>query len=169
MSIPSALVRAIGTIMVCASSAAAQDSTGAGINLRFIGSSQIGVSLPLSHAILLRPSVEAFWRRSVVVTGLGTSHPKDALLALDLDCLFDMRSGSAVTPYVGLGGSFGGRWANGATDALWAARAIGGLRFGVLKRVDVFGEARLEYSAFSGAALLSLAPSPLGIIVYLRK
>jgi hypothetical protein len=95
----------IGAIAVFGNSAAAQDSQGIGITFQFVGSSQIGVTVPLSRSVSLRPSLQAFWRQSEVITGLGTSHPKDAQVALALDCLFDIRAASPVTAYLGLGGS----------------------------------------------------------------
>jgi hypothetical protein len=147
---------------------AAQQRHTLGLNLRVIGSTEVGITWSLSPSLVLRPSIEANWDKFRSRT--GSTFITTTFVALNLDLLLPLRTEQRVTPYWGIGASLGRFWSDAGDATTWAARTIAGVRFAVVDRVDLFGELHIEYTHDSplGNQRLAIGTSPIGIIVYLK-
>jgi hypothetical protein len=162
------LVVCVVLLAVSATSIAAQQRHTFGVNLRVLGSPEVGITWSLSPSLVLRPSIEASWDK--FRPGTGSASITTTSVALDLDLLLPLRTEQRVTPYWGIGASLGRLWSDAGDATTWAARTIAGARFAVVDRVDLFGEIHVEYTHDSplGNQRIVLGTSPIGIIVYLK-
>lgn len=145
---------------------AAQDHT-LGLNLRVLGTAQIGLTILTSPAIAVRPSLSAGWA-AVDFSGFGSV--ETSRVALDVDVLLRAATWDRVTLYSGPGVSIGRlNPSTGETTTVWGLRYLLGARLRVVDRVMLFGEAALEYDYNGdGGESAALVTLPLGIIVFLK-
>lgn len=139
-----------------------------GVNLRVVGTTQVGVTWLTSPSFAVRPALSGSWQKTTNPFG-GSNEVSQ--WAFDVDFLFGAASRDRVTVYYGIGGSIGG--AKGGTapaSTIWRGRALVGARVNALDRVAFYGEVGVEYQD-AGNALgqrVALATFPVGVVVYLK-
>jgi hypothetical protein len=149
-----------------ARSLAAQDHT-LGLNLRVVGTAQVGLTILTASGTALRPSLTASWA-SATVSGFGTI--ETSFLGVEFDVLFRHSTWDRVSLYSGPGVSLGrSNPTIGESSTIWALRYQLGARLRVVDRVSLFAEADLEYrNSGDSGEFASLATQSLGIIVFLK-
>jgi hypothetical protein len=155
------------TITLTAAEVAAQDHT-LGVNLRVVGTTQVGVTWLASPSFAIRPALSGSWQKVTSPLG-GTTEATQ--WAFDVDFLFGGPSAGRVTVYSGVGGSIGGIHVGGfPASTVWRGRALVGARVNALDRVAIFGEVGVEYQDAGdfGGQRFGLSTFPLGVVVFFR-
>lgn len=150
-----------------ASAVSAQDHK-LGVNLRVLGTTQVGVTWLASPSFAVRPALSGSWQKTTSPLG-GTAEVSQ--WAFDVDFLFGAAPRERVAVYYGVGGSIGGaKSGTFPATTVWRARGLVGARVTALDRVELYGEVGVEYQDagdFPGQ-WLNLATFPLGIVVFLK-
>jgi hypothetical protein len=158
---------AVVALALTAPDLSAQDHS-LGVNLRVVGTTQVGVTWLASPSFAVRPALSGSWQKTTNPFG-GSNEISQ--WAFDVDFLFGAPTRDRVTVYYGIGGSVGG--AKGGTapaSTIWRGRALVGARVNALDRVAFYGEVGVEYQD-AGDVLgqrVALATFPLGVVVYLK-
>lgn len=154
------------TISLIAADLAAQDRT-LGVNLRVVGTTQVGVTWLASPSFAVRPALSGSWQKQTLPFG-GTTEVTQ--WAFDVDFLFGGPTGGRVTVYYGVGGSIGGiDGGSFPASTIWLGRGLVGARVNALDRVAIYGEVGVEYQdAGDFGQRFALATFPLGVVVFLK-
>ena len=164
--------------MISAPSLFAQEPNALAVNLSVGSSPQIGVTVQVSDAVALRPTLNLSWDKRTITNPFGPATQFTfTQVGFGLGVLFARRANGAIRPYAGASGGLSFESVTGPVSFRGDGHTVNvaglfGVRARVVSRVYMFGELAVLYSAVrdqnSHSDGVSLGTTPLGVMIYLR-